>query len=455
MKKKGGPAWGFRITGRLQDAPADSGNLVLNPDFSLGSAGEVPSGWTIEPGRHGAAPRFVKAAGKGLLIKGNGTDVNAAIKSDVQVEGGKTYLYEVKFRISKGFNPQRSLLFQCYGPRNKDGIFTFRRTGADEVTGTAKISIPGKGSQRATLRIIYRNSPAGEVLVRNVVLKETTPVPERWARVAVMQGKPQLAAMPEIAAAAAADTADMLLFPEFMNGGKMVEEALDGPSASAMAALARKHNMYIAGGIVRKSDADGKVYNTTLLYDRNGKLVASYDKIHLYSPEANEEKLTPGSKTVVYDTDFGRLGFMTCYDSWFTDVTELVALKGAELVLFPNAGYYRSLMPARATDNKVRIMASSLHNSTGIWDTGGRDVQAPDKDPSVQMAPGATFRNVQERKVGNIRMLIASLDLNNSPSPHYNGGTMYDAPGGRKNRAEQIYYLEEDISKEKEKWWVD
>jgi len=50
---------------------------------------------------------------------------------------------------------------------------------------------------------------------------------------------------------------------------------------------------------------------------------------------------------------------------------------------------------------------------------------------------------------------IASLDLNCSPSPAYNGGTMFSAPGGKRNRREQKVYLEDQIKRERERWWVD
>src|SRR6202021_705437 len=103
---------------------------------------------------------------------------------------------------------------------------------------------------------------------------------------------------------------------------------------------------------------------------------------------------------------------MTCYDSWFTDVAELVALKGAELILFPNAGYYRSLMPARATDKNVRILATRLYNKDGIWDTGGRDVLNPNGDSSINIQDGETFKDVKTMQVGKMNLLIASLDLN-------------------------------------------
>ena len=364
-------------------------------------------------------------------------------------------MYKVVFRVSEQMNPHRTLLFQCYGPNNKDGIFEYVKKENSWVEGSAKIAFTGTGTQKAIIRIIFRHSDKGKVIISNLSLVETTPVPERWVRLAVTSGKPLLANIPNIAAKAAQEKTDILLLPEYMNGGKLIVETLSGPSCSLMAMLAKKHNMYIAGGIVRKSETSDHIYNTTILYDRKGNIAGMYDKIHPYSPEVNEEGITPGDKIVVLTTDFGKVGFMVCYDSWFTDVAEMNALKGAELILFPNAGYYRSLLPARAADNNVRIMASSLHNDNGIWDTGGRDVLNPDYDKTSRMQTGIAFKDTKEMKVDNISLLVSSLDLNYSPSPHYNGGTMYSAPGGRRNRAEQLYYLDDDIKKEKQRWWVE
>ena len=165
--------------------------------------------------------------------------------------------------------------------------------------------------------------------------------------------------------------------------------------------------------------------------------------------------VTPGTQVIVKDTDLGRIGFMTCYDSWFTDVIELNALRGAELILFPNAGYYRSIMTARAADNGVRILSSSLYNEAGIWDTGGRDVQHPDQDTTSMLIKGQTFKNVVQTTVDSITILTASLDLNFSPQPHYNNGTMFSAPAGRRNKRDQVYYLEDDIKSERARWWKE
>ena len=68
-----------------------------------------------------------------------------------------------------------------------------------------------------------------------------------------------------------------------------------------------------------------------------------------------------------------------------------------------------------------------------------------------------TFKEIVEQEVPGtgMKMLMASLDLNCSPLPAYNGGTMMSAPGGRRNRAEQLCYLEDEIAREIKRWWEE
>jgi predicted amidohydrolase len=193
------------------------------------------------------------------------------------------------------------------------------------------------------------------------------------------------------------------------------------------------------------------LWNRVPLFDRAGRLTGYYDKIHPYTPEITNDGITAGARAPVFPTDFGTVGILICYDSWFTDVAELLALRGAELILFPNADYYRSLMPARAADNGVRLAVSSLYGTPGLWDTAGRDVQSPDLDPSCYAKEGGTFSDVRETMVGKIRLLSATFDLSRAPSPHNWGGPLLSAPGGRKNRRDQRHPLYREIEEEARK----
>jgi hypothetical protein len=216
--------------------------------------------------------------------------------------------------------------------------------------------------------------------------------------------------------------------------------------------------MYIAASIYVVDETDGKKYNRGVLYDRSGQLMGIYDKIHPYSPEANQQGVIPGSRTEIFETDFGKVGMIICADSWFTDVTQLFALKGAEVILFPVAGYFRSIIHARAADNRVRFVISVVDRrfGYGIFDSAGRDIQHPDKDPTVFASAAAqTYKDIRAFEINGVGLLVGSLDLNCNISPHDWGGNMVDAPGGKRNRDDQIIYLEEMIQKEKERWWVE
>ena len=163
------------------------------------------------------------------------------------------------------------------------------------------------------------------------------------------------------------------------------------------------------------------MYNSAPLFDRRGKLVGIYDKFMLYDPEL-DEGTTPGNRMPVFRTDFGTVGVMICYDSWHPAVARLEAYKGAELILFPSAGYYRQLMHARATDNGVVIAASS-GDPCGVWDGGGN--QADGGSPDATRAAPTAILSVE--KDDSQKMQMVTVDLSRRPSPAYWGGPMLSA----------------------------
>lgn len=436
------------------------GNLIPNGDFAKGEIGKLPEGWEFKTARPSLAPSFClteKDSRRFLMATGNGQpDCVGYVRTEVSITLGKTYHFRVRFKKSEGLNPQRHLLFQCFGSGANNGIFDFRRLDDGWIEGDAKIHYPGQGGAQAEVRLFFRLNAHETAWLKNVSLVETNPIQPRWVRVACTQGHSTLDSCRQVLDATGEMDVDIVLLTEWMRGG-LLPEPVPGPSSELMSEKAKQYKMYVAGNIVCHDETKDRLYNTSLLYDRQGKLVGTYDKIHPYSPEVNEADhgITPGSKVPVFKTDFGKVGFIICYDSWFTDVAQLLGLKGAEIILFSSAGYYRSLMPARAADNNVRIVASTSNNQYGVWDTVGRDVLNPDADPTSRPVHGQTFKDVVETKVGSIGVLIATLDLNSSPSPAYNGGTMFMAPGGKRNRRDQIYYLEDEIKQEMERWWVE
>lgn len=439
-------------------------NLIPNHAFAAGKPGGMPDGWTAYSKRAEMLPRIALEREDGrhvLALEGNGDDsASGWAAARLDVEAGNTYRMWVRFRLSGDVNPHRHLLFACCSVPDEslfnDGIFHFRRTGPGSAEGEGTFAIPGQGIMPCEIRIMYRLHAGGAVRVEEIGLARCEPAGERHVRVACVEGvgEGNLPLWERVLDEIGRNNADLALLPEEFHG--IEPEGLEGPVARMMSGKARQHGMYVAGTIARLDERSGHVHNSCLLYGRQGEFVGLYDKIHPSSPEYLELGVVPGTEVPVFRTDFGTVGMMICYDSWFTDVAELLALKGAELILFPNAGYYRSLMPARANDNGVRIVCSTGtggYSRLGVWDTSGADVEDPHLDPSRNALNDRTFRDVVTFAVDGIRVLCVTLDLNQSPSAANWGGPMLSSPGGRRNRREQRRLLYQEIESEVRRWW--
>ena len=113
---------------------------------------------------------------------------------------------------------------------------------------------------------------------------------------------------------------------------------------------------------------EGKIYNSCQLYDDSGKLVARYDKIHLFSlnlgPERFEEEgtLEAGKQVKVADSPFGRIGLSVCYDLRFPEWYR--AMKDVDIIVVPSAftettgrAHWEALVRARAIENLAYVLA--------------------------------------------------------------------------------------------------
>jgi len=428
--------------------------LIPNGDFSAGKIGALPDGWTIHAPYPFLMPVFKMARkdnSKVLLAAGNGTpDCMGWISNSFQVEAGKTFSLKVRFKASKNLNPQFSLLFGFYQEKKfNDGIFKFKKLDNGWIEGENRFLVPGEGTVPADVRIYFRYSDTGKVWIDGISLTECEPVKPRYVRVACTDGKTDIDGWSKVLDTAGKAKTDVIVLPETFNG--TAAEPIDGPSATLMSVKAKEHGMYVAGSFRCLGGNPEREQNVCLLFDRQGKEVGRYYKNHPWTPEAFEG-VTPGTEVPVFDTDFGRVGLMICYDIWFTDVTELLALKGAEIILFMCEGYYHSLLPARTADNGVRMVCSSLWPGCGIWETTGGEARNPNADELSYWGRPVSFKDVVEEKIGDVGMLSVTLDLSQTLSPGTYAGPLDSAPGGRRNRREQKQLLYPEIIRELNRW---
>ena len=177
----------------------------------------------------------------------------------------------------------------------------------------------------------------------------------RTLRVALVQerdhgsAEANLAAIETRVAEAAAAGARLVLLQELHNGAYFCQhesvhefdraEPVPGPTSDRLGRLAAKHGVVIVGSVFERRAA-GLYHNTAIVLESDGRLVGKYRKMHIPDDPGFHEKFyfTPGDLGFnPIDTSVGRLGVLVCWDQWYPEAARLMALAGAELLLYPTA----------------------------------------------------------------------------------------------------------------------
>lgn len=384
--------------------------------------GGLPEGWRVQSPRPTLMPKFqlVERYGERLALaaEGNGRhECLGYIHSPVSLSSGKYYRMRFELKAEGLEDLNRHILHGAFGKGFNNGIFSYHRNN-ECIVGEATFAGPDN-SLEVEMRLYFRFSANGRVVWTNVYIEECAPIPSRQVSIACRQG-----GLPKGAGMSYWETwldnagkinADVALLPEMYNGKEpSAAEPLDGPSGRLLATKARQWRMYTCASFYEKRG--DLVYNTAPLFSREGKLVGKYEKYYPYDPEL-DRGVTPGNCFRVFDTDFGKVGIMICYDSWFPEDARMLSLNGAELVLFPSSGYYVDLMPARASDNGVWIAASSLQCPAGIWDSAG--ARAGEAIPSPTRFVASNIRGYSFDPESH--MASARIDLSQRYSPQWWG----------------------------------
>jgi predicted amidohydrolase len=143
-------------------------------------------------------------------------------------------------------------------------------------------------------------------------------------------------------------------------------EGPDGPVVTALRKIARDNSMFLVGSYVERHDP--RPLNTSVAIDPQGKVVASFSKIHPFSP-GGEDLHDRGDHIAVFSAGDVRFGLAICYDLRFAPVFRAYARAGVHCVLVPSAWpcsrtrSWELLIPARALDNQIYVIGC---NPTGI-----------------------------------------------------------------------------------------
>ena len=158
---------------------------------------------------------------------------------------------------------------------------------------------------------------------------------------------------------------DNKCFPEFAQSDA-------GEVYRFLSGLARDRQMYVVGGSVPELD-QGRIYNTSYVFDRAGELIAKHRKVHLFDIDVKggqyfkeSDVLSPGEKYTVFDTEFGKMGVCICFDIRFPDLFIRMRDAGVKMVFVPAAfnmttgpAHWETLFRSRALDQQIFVLGCS------------------------------------------------------------------------------------------------
>ena len=358
-------------------------------------AADLPLAWTTWAPRPGIAPAFEAATIEGVpcrRITASNFSQFGKWRASTPVKALNYYEFSVDY-LATGVDSESTSVGALLSWTTSDGRVT-QRDYADSIASldrgwrraSRKLQAPA-GVTSVTIELFLRWTSAGEVLFCKVSLASSSANQPRLIRIAAPRLDPprpastdsNLTFIDSVVRKSAAAGADLVLLGENLvhrwtpGEPASLAELITGPIARSLGETARRHQIYLATSFYEKQDE--RVYITAVLFDRTGRLAGKYRKTHIPLSEA-EEGITPGSEYPVFETEFGRVGLLVCWDSWFPEPARILRLKGAELLLIPTTGdvphHWDIVSRARAIDNGIPIAGASTQRPTSrILDAQG------------------------------------------------------------------------------------
>lgn len=375
-------------------------------------ADNAPEGWTKHAPREEISPAFHYDPAGGRIGRGSLVIVmdgrpglSGHWEKLFSVEGGKYYDFQAWYQTHNVPVERRSVVARVLW-RDAKGKPVLRDTGVVQnnlrgYTPRAEPEYPmPKGNDDmgwVKLGEVYRApADATEALVElhfqwvsnarldwsDVQLKEVSKPSPRKVRLATIHLQPRAGKLPKdkreqfapLIEKAAKEKADLIVLPEtltFYGTGLTYAdcaESIPGPSTEYFGGLAKQHNLYIVAGLIEREKH--LIYNVAVLLGPDGKVQGKYRKVCLPRGEI-EGGIMPGSEYPVFDTRFGKLGMMVCYDGFFPEVARRLSNNGAEVIAWPVWGCNPMLGAARACENHVYVVSSTYTESDKNWMISG------------------------------------------------------------------------------------
>lgn len=226
---------------------------------------------------------------------------------------------------------------------------------------------------------------------------------------------------------AAENGAEVLAFPEmwpcpyvtkYIDSSKEPE---GGTLYTFMSDTAKELGVYIIGGSMPEEE-EGKIYNTSFIFDRRGALIGKHRKAHMFDIDVpggitffESDFITPGDKSTVVETEFGKIGVAVCFDIRFAELFRKMSLEGADLVVLPGVfnlttgpAHWEITTRMRAIDNQIYFAGVQAARDPELdfkaWghsiaaDPWGEILASADENPQILYAEVDTDRVKEVRR---------------------------------------------------------
>ncbi|MBM4000481.1 MAG: carbon-nitrogen hydrolase family protein [Planctomycetes bacterium] len=367
--------------------PKRSGSLVITHDHRNGLDGWFQKSFAVSGGEFYRfcairKTRDVRVPRRSALVRVRWQDeAGHMVSADVPEQQVKEW----------GHVPSAEPEFPADGPTDAQGWTT--------VCGVYRA--PPKAA-RAVLELHLQWAPNGRIEWSEVQFQKTAPPPPRKVRLATIHYRPSGKSPRQnceeyapLLAEAANQKADLVVLGETVPSAgvarKMHEiaEAIPGATTDYFGTLAKKNCLHIALSLYER---DGHlVYNAAVLIGPDGRLIGKYRKVCL-PPAEVEAGTAPGGDYPVFETKFGRVGLMICYDGFFPEVARELSNRGAEVIAWPVWGCNPLLAQARACENHIYLVSSTFMEpkhgwmTSAVFDRTGNPIAQAEKWGTVVVA---------------------------------------------------------------------
>jgi predicted amidohydrolase len=368
-------------------------------------------------------------------------NVHGKAVQTVDIKEGQTYLFSARFRAVNISSIDKSVLIRVKWFKEKEQVgYNYIYHISDDKDGWLLASDKIKavaGAETAEISLVFRWS-TGSLWWDDISMEPCADVPPRNVKVGTMYFRPpgptvekNIELMSEMLDKAGRAGCDIICLPEGwptcdtgLGMQKVEANTLEGSASFMMSKKAKEYGMYIVSGLY--SWVGDTLKNIAVLYDREGRMQGKYEKVQLPDSET-EMGAVPGTEFPVFETDFGKIGILICWDIAFPEISRSLALNGAEMLLCPIWGDVRGTNEAWKVTARSRAIDNGVYFITNIFD-----------GHSVIVNPAGDI--LQESGIQGT-LLTETVDLNFNPPWYWLGNAGLGVWDGvwRKDRRAEVY----------------